>query len=93
MKFIAALNAIGSPILAVVVIMLGCVYSVVSKMYGLDGNTAAGIVGAGIGLLTGQVLSATRTQMGDNVPTTTQQSTGAPSAPLVQPAIPAQPAK
>jgi hypothetical protein len=81
MKFIAALNAIGSPILAVVVIILGCIYSIVSKQYGLDGNTAAGIVGAGIGLLTGQVLSRTNTQMGDNVPTTTQQSTGTPVAP------------
>ncbi len=57
MKFIQALNAINTPILAISVILLGCTFAVVSKIYGLDGNTSAGIVGAGIGLLTGQALS------------------------------------
>ena len=59
-RWIAALNTISSPILAVIVIVIGCVFAVVSKHYGLDGNTAAGIVGAGIGLLTGQVLSQSK---------------------------------
>ena len=74
--FITALNSMSSPILAVVVIIMGCIYSIVSKRYGLDGNTAAGIVGAGIGLLTGQVLASTRSQVTDGHPTTTQQTTG-----------------
>ena len=78
-KFIAALNSISSPILAVLVIIIGCIYSIISKRYGLDGNTAAGIVGAGIGLLTGQVLSSTRTQNIEGHPSATQQSTGAPA--------------
>lgn len=62
MRFITALNTISSPILAVLVIIIGCGYSILSKKYGLDGNTAAGIVGAGIGLLTGQVLSVSKQQ-------------------------------
>jgi hypothetical protein len=78
-RFIAALNTISSPILAVLVILIGCAFAVVSRKYGLDGNTAAGIVGAGIGLLTGQVLSATRTQSTDGQPSATQQSTGSPA--------------
>jgi hypothetical protein len=91
--FITALNSMSSPILAVVVICLGCVYSIISKRYGLDGNTAAGIVGAGIGLLTGQVLASTRSQVTDGHPTTTQQTTGntaaAPIPPLPVPVPPA----
>jgi len=78
-NIIAALNTISSPILAVIVIILGCAYSILSKQYGLDGNTAAGIVGAGIGLLTGQVLSASKSQSGGGRPDSTQQSTGAPA--------------
>lgn len=75
-RWIAACNTISSPILAVLVIMLGCVYSVVSKCYGLDSNTAAGIVGAGIGLLTGQVLAVSKSQQGGDKEPTMQQSTG-----------------
>jgi hypothetical protein len=93
--FIAAVNTVSSPVLAVVVILIGCGFAIVSKQYGLDGNTAAGIVGAGIGLLTGQVLSASRTQVTDGHPTSTQQTTGTLAAvqatPPAQPAPPAHP--
>jgi hypothetical protein len=67
-KLVFALNMISSPILAILVIVLGCVYSVVSKCYGMEPSTAAGIVGAGIGLLTGQVLASTRSQLADGNP-------------------------
>lgn len=90
--FITALNSMSSPILAVVVIVLGCGYSIISKKYGLDGNTAAGIVGAGIGLLTGQVLASTRSQVTDGHPTTTQQTTTPPGPVNNIPAIPVVPA-
>jgi hypothetical protein len=80
-RFIAALNTISSPILAVLVILLGCGYSILSKQYGLNGDTAAGIVGAGIGLLTGQVLSSSKGKTADGEPSAMQQSTGAPAAP------------
>jgi hypothetical protein len=88
-RFIAALNSISSPILAVLVICLGCGYSILSKKYGLDGNTAAGIVGAGIGLLTGQVLSSTRTETVEGHPPITTQSTGVP---ITNPIVTASPA-
>ena len=55
-NLVLSLNKISTPILAIWVIVLGCTFAVISKLYGLDGNTAAGIVGAGIGLLTGQAL-------------------------------------
>jgi len=77
-RMIAALNTISSPILAVVIIILGCVFAVVSKFYGIDGNMAAGIIGAGIGLLTGQVLAASHSSS-SSTPTTvitaTEQTT------------------
>jgi len=86
MNFIAALNSISSPILAVLVIILGCGFAVVSKANGLDGNTAAGIIGAGIGLLTGQVLSASKSQSGGGRPDSSEQSTGAPAVGATFPA-------
>jgi membrane associated rhomboid family serine protease len=67
-KLVVALNALSSPILAILVILIGCAYSVISKQYGIEANTAAGIVGAGIGLLTGQVLATTRSQLSDPEP-------------------------
>lgn len=36
----------------------------------MEPSTAAGIVGAGIGLLTGQVLASTRSQLADGHPST-----------------------
>jgi hypothetical protein len=76
-RWIAALNTVSSPVLAVVVIIIGCIFAIVSKCYGLDGNTAAGIVGAGIGLLTGQVMSSSRVSSTTN--STHETTTAAPT--------------
>lgn len=57
MKFIAALNSLNTPWIAILVIALGMVYAVVSHVYGISGDGASGVIGAGIGLLTGQALS------------------------------------
>jgi hypothetical protein len=78
-RWIAALNTISSPILAVLVIAIGCAFAVVCKQFGIDGNLAAGIIGAGIGLLTGQVISSSRTQQGGDKEATMQQNTGTPA--------------
>jgi hypothetical protein len=82
MKFVTALNMLSSPILAIVVMLLGCVFAVISKVYGIDGNMAAGIIGAGIGLLTGQVIATTRTHFNDGNPASgaTSQVTEKPAA-------------
>ena len=57
MKFIAALNSLNTPWIAILVIVLGMGYAVVSHVYGLNGDGASGVIGAGIGLLTGQALA------------------------------------
>jgi flagellar biosynthesis protein FliR len=57
MKFIAALNSLNTPWLAIIVILIGMVYAVVSHIYGISGDGASGVIGAGIGLLTGQALA------------------------------------
>lgn len=57
MKLIAALNSLNTPWIAILVIILGMSYAVVSHVYGLSGDGASGVIGAGIGLLTGQALA------------------------------------
>lgn len=58
MKIIAALNALNTPWVAIIVVIIGCVFSVVSHSFGMGSDAASGIIGAGIGLLTGQALHA-----------------------------------
>ena len=70
MKFIAMLNALNTPWLAIIVILMGMGYAVVSKIYGLSGDGASGVIGAGIGLLTGQVLSKSQQTQEPMTPTT-----------------------
>jgi hypothetical protein len=57
MKLIAALNSLNTPWIAILVIALGMGYAVVSHVYGISGDGASGVIGAGIGLLTGQALA------------------------------------
>jgi len=57
MKFIAALNALNTPWVAILVIVLGMAFDVVCKQWGVPNDAATGVIGAGIGLLTGQALS------------------------------------
>jgi hypothetical protein len=57
MKFVTVLNALNTPWLAIIVICLGMIYAIVSHAYGISGDGASGVIGAGIGLLTGQALS------------------------------------
>lgn len=55
--FIAALNQINTPWVAIVVIVLGMIFDIICKVYGVPNDAATGVIGAGIGLLTGQALS------------------------------------
>jgi uncharacterized protein YqgC (DUF456 family) len=57
MKFIASLNALNTPWVAIIVIVLGMTFDVVCKAWGVPNDAATGVIGAGIGLLTGQALS------------------------------------
>ena len=56
MKFIAALNALNQPWVAIVVIIMGMVFDIVCQHYGVSNDAATGVIGAGVGLLTGQGL-------------------------------------
>jgi hypothetical protein len=57
MKFIAALNALNTPWVAIIVIVLGMGFDLTCKIYNVPNDAATGVIGAGIGLLTGQALS------------------------------------
>ena len=76
MNPISMLNSLNTPWIAILVIIIGMVYAVVSHIYGISGDGASGVIGAGIGLLTGQALSKS-------------QSSAEPMVPIV-PANPAQ---
>lgn len=62
MKFILALNALNTPWVAIFVIVLGMIFDIVCKVYGVANDAATGVIGAGIGLLTGQGLQALSAQ-------------------------------
>ena len=55
-SFIAALNTLNTPWIAILVIALGMIFDICCKKWGLDSDAATGVIGAGIGLLTGQVI-------------------------------------
>ena len=56
-SFIAALNSLNTPWVAITVIVIGMIFDVICKIYGISADAATGVIGAGIGLLTGQALS------------------------------------
>jgi hypothetical protein len=56
-QFIVALNLFTTPWIAILVIILGMAFDLQCKRYGLPGDAANQIIGAGIGLLTGRALA------------------------------------
>jgi hypothetical protein len=56
-EFINSLNAMNTPWIAIIVMVLGMIYNLQCKKYGLDADSANQVIGAGIGLLTGQALA------------------------------------
>jgi hypothetical protein len=75
MKMVAAINSINTPWVAIVVIILGMSFDVVCKKWGIAADAATGVIGAGIGLLTGQALSNRTTVF-------TEQTHDAPPSPV-----------
>lgn len=78
-RLIVALNSVNTPLLAVFVIVLGGTYGLLCNHYGMNGDGPSAIIGAGIGLLTGQALSKTTTHTQEGHPSSVQQTTGAPT--------------
>ena len=70
-KFIAALNSLNTPWVAIVVIVLGMVFDLACQHYNVSNDAATGVIGAGIGLLTGQGL----TQLKENAANPPQDKT------------------
>ncbi len=62
-KLIAALNSLNTPWIAILVIVLGMIFDVACKRYGMSADAASGVIGAGIGLLTGQALQNAHPQL------------------------------
>ena len=56
---IDALNRLNTPWVAIMVIVLGMGFDILCKRYGVANDAATGVIGAGIGLLTGQALHNT----------------------------------
>lgn len=56
MKFIAALNALNQPWVAIIVILIGMSFDLACKHFAVPNDAATGVIGAGVGLLTGQAI-------------------------------------
>lgn len=72
MKLILALNSLNTPWIALIVIVLGMGFEIVCKIYGIGSDAATGVIGAGIGLLTGQGLRAAADLHTQTAPPTTE---------------------
>jgi hypothetical protein len=88
-EFINALNSLNTPWIAIIVLILGMLYNMKCKQYGLDSSSANQVIGAGIGLLTGQAIEARKkdTAIATTVTTQRVEETVNPQ----QPEAPAQP--
>lgn len=56
-QFIIALNSLNTPWVAIIVVILGMIYNLKCKQYGLPSDSANQVIGGGLGLLTGQALN------------------------------------
>lgn len=70
---IESLNALNTPWIALIVIILGAVFDLACKHFGLDSDAATGIIGAGIGLLTGQVFNGSHSTTAHDAPQPKEQ--------------------
>ena len=69
-EFINALNSLNTPWIAIIVVVLGMLYNLKCKQYGLAADSANQVIGGGLGLLTGQALAARRLEDHSSNPTT-----------------------
>jgi len=56
-RFVTALNSLNQPWVAITVIVIGMFFDIICKRYGVANDAATGVIGAGVGLLTGQGLN------------------------------------
>ena len=77
MKLIAALNALNQPWVAIIVILIGMVFDIVCQHFNVSNDAATGVIGAGVGLLTGQGLQRAAAQQEHQDPTQVPPKQGA----------------
>lgn len=70
-EFVNSLNTLNTPWIAIIVVVLGMLYNIKCKVYGLDSSSANQVIGAGIGLLTGQAIEARKREASVSVTRTT----------------------
>ncbi len=87
-QFITALNLFTTPWIAILVVVIGMIYNIKCKLYGLPSDSANQVIGAGIGLLTGRALA--NHDAPPAIPNTTQTMTTATETKVVV-ADPGQP--
>lgn len=78
LKLVAAINSIGSQVWAFCTMIVGCAMLIVCKHYGIESSIAAGIVGAGINMLTHDILKSTTKGGADSHDATFSQTITAP---------------
>jgi hypothetical protein len=60
-NFIAALNSLNQPWVAILVIIIGMTFDIICQHFGVSNDAATGVIGAGVGLLTGQAINRATT--------------------------------
>ena len=68
-RFIAALNSVNQPWVAITVILIGMTFDILCKHFSVPNDAATGVIGAGVGLLTGQALNAQKVNPNPPLPT------------------------
>jgi hypothetical protein len=83
LNLIAALNSLNQPWVAIIVILLGMTFDIICQHFGVSNDAATGVIGAGVGLLTGQALNRATTVLTDPAATskTTVETTSVPAPP------------
>ena len=93
-SLIATLNALNQPWIAICVIILGMVFDIVCQKYGVSNDAATGVIGAGVGLLTGQALNRADHSITTTTPSSTiREASSSSIVPPPNPTLPVGPAK
>lgn len=77
-KLVAAVNTIGSQVWAFFTLLIGCCMLIACKHFGIESSIAAGIVGAGINMLTHDIIKTTTKGGTDGQPAIFSQTHVAP---------------
>ena len=72
MNLIDALNSLNQPWVAIIVIILGMTFDIICQHFQVSNDAATGVIGAGVGLLTGQAINRATTVLTDPAATSSK---------------------